>query len=40
MDENREVVAETTQEDLNELLRIRREKLTALREAGMDPFGS
>ena len=38
MDENREVVAETTQEDLNELLRIRREKLTALREAGMDPF--
>jgi len=31
-------VAETTQEDLNELLRIRREKLTALREAGMDPF--
>ncbi|MBQ4578645.1 MAG: lysine--tRNA ligase [Clostridia bacterium] len=38
MEENREVVAETTQEELNELLQIRRDKLTALREAGMDPF--
>ena len=38
MEENREVVAEATQEELNELLQIRRDKLTALREAGMDPF--
>ena len=38
MEENREVLAEATQEELNELLQIRRDKLTALREAGMDPF--
>ena len=38
MEENREVMAEATQEELNELLQIRRDKLTALREAGMDPF--
>ena len=38
MDENREVMAEATQEDLNELLQVRRDKLAALREAGMDPF--
>jgi len=38
MDETRELTAESTQEELNELLQIRRDKLSALREAGMDPF--
>ncbi|MEM9018498.1 MAG: amino acid--tRNA ligase-related protein, partial [Verrucomicrobiota bacterium] len=30
----------TTEEDLGELLRVRREKLEQLRELGVDPFGS
>ena len=37
MEEKREQVAEPVQE-LSEILQIRRDKLTALREAGMDPF--
>ena len=38
MAENNNVNNAAPQQELNELLQIRRDKLTALREAGMDPF--
>lgn len=38
MANEQKTVTEQTQEELNELLRIRREKLTELQQAGADPF--
>ena len=38
MDEHRDAAQETTQQELSEILQIRRDKLAALRAAGKDPF--
>jgi len=38
MDEELNIPQEPTEQEYNELLRVRREKLSALREAGEDPF--
>ena len=38
MDENRTVNESVSEENINELIKIRQDKLQALRDAGQDPF--